>query len=522
MDENADGAAVDANTAAIQSPRSSESPRGADNGMTAKLRTKSRSPRARAGATAKGGQTSPRAANAARAGSHQSHGKDVDRPRLSIAQPSATVARTGSSSGGSGGQTHQKEEDWKRMSAGDGVHLNPEERMQRERSAAMHAIRQMIKRHRHLFGEEITTVKQLFHAIDHDRSGTIEREEFDAALTRLGLGLSAEQLEELWCGLDADGDGTVVYAELLAEMRSPQITTPNYMAPRKGGKRSSSSSTKQLSPQQKAGSRSTSMPVSKTQSNELSQQILWPPAGPQPPGGMETLVAQAIVHCAMWTAFHGRELEDTIRSKKASHAPSASLWAFLFHLDQPNRPDVQYYHSRLRFEKAVLVSRQRLLGQPSARVARAGSSEVAAQTTSPGSSRRRQPPRGAAAGRLVSPGGSRSDRLLSPNKGKQQRRTHGPLADTHASAAKHRALDRRRDGSGGAAATRSKGSARQLGSPARRDAVARVMRRCCLRSCAPRLRAVPSHSSRTAPFVLKFSAISTCCRIAWNGRRWSN
>ena len=32
-----------------------------------------------------------------------------------------------------------------RMPAGDGVHLNPEERMQRERSAAMHAIRQMIR-----------------------------------------------------------------------------------------------------------------------------------------------------------------------------------------------------------------------------------------------------------------------------------------------------------------------------------------------------------------------------------------
>eukprot|EP01052_Picozoa_sp_SAG31_P019086 SAG31_NODE_1379_length_8582_cov_17.482848_3_plen_907_part_00 len=115
-------------------------------------------------------------------------------------------------------QQHYGKADWARMSKGDGVHLSHTERQQREKTAAVHAIRQMMHSHRHLFGEEITDVKHLFHAIDKDRSGTVSKEEFDGALTRLGLGLSREQLYDLWSGLDADGNGTLEYEELLAEM----------------------------------------------------------------------------------------------------------------------------------------------------------------------------------------------------------------------------------------------------------------------------------------------------------------
>ena len=61
-------------------------------------------------------------------------------------------------------------------------------------------------------------MKHLFHAIDSDRRGSIERAEFDAALTRLGLGMSSTQLAELWAGLDADGNGVVDYSELLSEV----------------------------------------------------------------------------------------------------------------------------------------------------------------------------------------------------------------------------------------------------------------------------------------------------------------
>ena len=46
-------------------------------------------------------------------------------------------------------------------------------------------------------------MQQLFRAVDKDRSGSIEKKELDAALARLGLGLSKAQLQDLWSGLDA-------------------------------------------------------------------------------------------------------------------------------------------------------------------------------------------------------------------------------------------------------------------------------------------------------------------------------
>ena len=120
---------------------------------------------------------------------------------------------------------------WTKMSAGTGVHLDESEKQQRQKASAMHAIRQMIAGHRHLFGEEITDATDLFHAIDTDGGGTIERPEFDAALTRLGLGLSAAQLSEVWAGLDADGNGVVDYAELVSEV------SPRHNRRQGGGKK---------------------------------------------------------------------------------------------------------------------------------------------------------------------------------------------------------------------------------------------------------------------------------------------
>ena len=41
---------------------------------------------------------------------------------------------------------------------------------------------------------QVSNVEQLFRAIDTDKGGSIDRAEFDAALARLGLGLSARPL----------------------------------------------------------------------------------------------------------------------------------------------------------------------------------------------------------------------------------------------------------------------------------------------------------------------------------------
>ena len=116
---------------------------------------------------------------------------------------------------------HRQQDEWARMSAGGALHLDHAERRQRQQAAAVHAIRQIMHSHRHLFGENISTVQQLFRAMDTDRSGRIEQTEFHAALTRLGLGLTTQQLNELWQGFDLDGDGAINYTELRLDLGLP-------------------------------------------------------------------------------------------------------------------------------------------------------------------------------------------------------------------------------------------------------------------------------------------------------------
>lgn len=44
---------------------------------------------------------------------------------------------------------------------------------------------------RHLFGKQLNDVKKLFKTIDRDRSGSLDKPEFEKACKRLGFGLRA-------------------------------------------------------------------------------------------------------------------------------------------------------------------------------------------------------------------------------------------------------------------------------------------------------------------------------------------
>ena len=95
-------------------------------------------------------------------------------PKRAAEHPGAAVKRV------------RDQPDWEALSSGSSaVHLDADVRADRQRTATTNAIREMIGAHRHLFGEEITSVKDLFQAIDTDGGGTIERAEFDAGLARL-------------------------------------------------------------------------------------------------------------------------------------------------------------------------------------------------------------------------------------------------------------------------------------------------------------------------------------------------
>ena len=89
-------------------------------------------------------------------------------------------------------------------------------KIRREHDSVLKALkRAMSGRHRTLNGKKIGSSRAIFAAMDRDNSGTLDIEEFYAAMRRLGLGLTDEQVLGLADALDRDRDGTIDYNELL-------------------------------------------------------------------------------------------------------------------------------------------------------------------------------------------------------------------------------------------------------------------------------------------------------------------
>eukprot|EP01052_Picozoa_sp_SAG31_P023588 SAG31_NODE_1954_length_6828_cov_14.665775_1_plen_1205_part_00 len=103
--------------------------------------------------------------------------------------------------------------DWHDHHVGGRVELSSEQRRQAARQAALDALQGVIRHNRRLFGVAVSDADDLFRAIDVDGSGSIAVDEFDAALDRLGLGLTGAQKADLWHGLDADRSGSINYEE---------------------------------------------------------------------------------------------------------------------------------------------------------------------------------------------------------------------------------------------------------------------------------------------------------------------
>ena len=61
--------------------------------------------------------------------------------------------------------------------------------------------------------------KSLFMAMDKDGNGTLDYEEFQVALERLGVtGLTDEQIEAILNALDRDGSGEIEYGEFVQQL----------------------------------------------------------------------------------------------------------------------------------------------------------------------------------------------------------------------------------------------------------------------------------------------------------------
>jgi hypothetical protein len=73
---------------------------------------------------------------------------------------------------------------------------------------------------RTLFGKRVSNIGELFEAIDKDNGGSISGEELTAALHRLDLGLTSDQVKALLRAIDNDSDGGIDYDEFIAAAKT--------------------------------------------------------------------------------------------------------------------------------------------------------------------------------------------------------------------------------------------------------------------------------------------------------------
>ena len=74
---------------------------------------------------------------------------------------------------------------------------------------------QILRASRTLYGQKVTTPKQLFQAIDKDQSGILSKKELRTSFERLDLGLNHQQIHALLECVDSDGSDDIVLDEWL-------------------------------------------------------------------------------------------------------------------------------------------------------------------------------------------------------------------------------------------------------------------------------------------------------------------
>ena len=103
---------------------------------------------------------------------------------------------------------------------GGAVRLSRGDRNRRQVESVFGAIRQQLRSRRSLYGHRLTDAQAAFTLIDADGSGALDIYEFRAALKRMGLGLTDQQVEVVLEAVDTDGNGTVEFSEFIALLGS--------------------------------------------------------------------------------------------------------------------------------------------------------------------------------------------------------------------------------------------------------------------------------------------------------------
>ena len=95
---------------------------------------------------------------------------------------------------------------------------DPPAAMPRWEAYAVQQLRAAMASERTLYGARVCSPADFFKAVDRDGSGAVDAAEFQTALERLDVALTAEQLQVLFETMDADHSGQLSYGELLAEL----------------------------------------------------------------------------------------------------------------------------------------------------------------------------------------------------------------------------------------------------------------------------------------------------------------
>lgn len=78
--------------------------------------------------------------------------------------------------------------------------------------------------------QKVKLMRSLFQEIDKDGTGTVDREEFHAAMQAVDPTLSDIDIAVLFEAMDLDGDGVVSYLEFVAATIDPREVTRHVTA----------------------------------------------------------------------------------------------------------------------------------------------------------------------------------------------------------------------------------------------------------------------------------------------------
>lgn len=146
------------------------------------------------------------------------------------------------------------------------LQLADSEKLQRQTAQIGKVLRDAIASKRSVNGQAVDSIRSVFKSMDKDGSGTLDKQEFSVAMTRLGLGLTDRQVQQCIEVLDADKDGTISLTEFLVLVHD---SGPPKRSPRKVSPRSATTSKEPLTQETRQPNKQTKLSTPRTSHTQV-------------------------------------------------------------------------------------------------------------------------------------------------------------------------------------------------------------------------------------------------------------